>query len=102
METQVASKRREQIESLKKIIDLSLDQTEAPSLLFRLGELYWEESKFHEFEANRKDDDLIKAMNRNDARQDRRAPRREGGAAGQGQAVRQARARAVHEDRPGT
>jgi TolA-binding protein len=67
VEVQVASKRREQIESLKKIIDLSPDQTEAPGLLFRLGELYWEESKFFEFEANRKDDDLIKAMNRNDA-----------------------------------
>jgi TolA-binding protein len=67
VESQVASKRGEQIESLKKIIELSPDQTEAPSLLFRLGELYWEESKFHEFEANRKDDDLIKAMNRNDA-----------------------------------
>ena len=74
------------------------DQTEA-SLLFRLGELYWEESKFHEFEANRKDDDLIKAMNRNDAAGQARA-KAEGGAAGQGQAVRQARARAVHEDRP--
>jgi len=73
VEVQVASKRREQIESLKKIIDLSPDQTEAPGLLFRLGELYWEESKFHEFEANRKDDDLIKAMNRNDAAAQTRA-----------------------------
>ncbi|WP_224246232.1 tetratricopeptide repeat protein [Hyalangium gracile] len=67
VEVQVASKRREQIESLKKIIELSPDQAEAPGLLFRLGELYWEEAKFHEFEANRKDDELIKAMNRNDA-----------------------------------
>ncbi|HYH99843.1 tetratricopeptide repeat protein [Hyalangium sp.] len=66
VEVQVASKRREQIESLKKIIELSPDQAEAPGLLFRLGELYWEESKFHEFEGNRKDDDLIKAMNRKD------------------------------------
>lgn len=73
VETQVASKRREQIDSLKKIIELSPDQTEAPSLLFRLGELYWEEAKFHEFEANRKDDDLIKAMNRNDAASQSRA-----------------------------
>lgn len=67
VELQVASKRREQIESLRKIIELSPDQGEAPGLLFRLGELYWEEAKFHEFEANRKDDDLIKAMNRSDA-----------------------------------
>jgi len=66
VELQVASKRHEQIESLKKIISLSPDQKEAPSLLFRLGELYWEESKFFFFEANRKDDDLINAMNRQD------------------------------------
>ncbi|MBF5042506.1 tetratricopeptide repeat protein [Aggregicoccus sp. 17bor-14] len=67
VELQVASKRREQIESLKKIISLSADQKEAPSLHFRLGELYWEEAKFFFIEANRKDDDLIAAMNRNDA-----------------------------------
>lgn len=73
VEMQVASKRREQIESLRKIISLSADQGEAPSLLFRLGELYWEESKHFEFEANRKDDDLIKAMNRNDAAGQQRA-----------------------------
>jgi tetratricopeptide (TPR) repeat protein len=73
VELQVASKRREQIASLQKIINLSADQTEQPSLLFRLGELYWEESKFFEFEANRKDDDLIKAMNRNDAAGQQRA-----------------------------
>ena len=66
VELQVASKRREQIDSLSKIISLSPDPKEAPSLLFRLGELYWEESKFFFFEANRKDDDLINAMNRGD------------------------------------
>jgi len=67
VETQVASKRREQIESLKKIISLSPEKSkETPGLLFRLGELYWEESKFFFFEANRKDDDLINAMNRKD------------------------------------
>ncbi len=67
VELQVASKRHEQIESLTKIIGLSPDPKEAPSLLFRLGELYWEESKFYFFEANRKDDDLIIATNRGDA-----------------------------------
>jgi len=66
VELQVASKRREQIDSLSKIISLSPDPKEAPSLLFRLGELYWEESKFFFFEANRKDDDLINATNRGD------------------------------------
>jgi tetratricopeptide (TPR) repeat protein len=66
VELQVASKRREQIDSLKKIIGLSSDPKEMPSLLFRLGELYWEESKFYFFEGNRKDDELINAMNRGD------------------------------------
>ncbi|HEX8823344.1 MAG TPA: tetratricopeptide repeat protein [Archangium sp.] len=73
VEGQVASKRREQIESLKKIISLSADQKEQPSLLFRLGELYWEESKFYFFEANRKDDELIDAMNRGDTAAQNRA-----------------------------
>jgi tetratricopeptide (TPR) repeat protein len=73
VEGQVATKRREQIESLKKIISLSADQKEQPSLLFRLGELYWEESKFYFFEANRKDDELIDAMNRGDAAAQNRA-----------------------------
>lgn len=73
VELQVASKRREQIQSLKKIISLSPDPKEAPSLLFRLGEFYWEESKFFFFEANRKDDDLLQAMSRNDAAGQQRA-----------------------------
>ncbi|MET0401170.1 MAG: tetratricopeptide repeat protein [Cystobacter sp.] len=67
VEGQVASKRHEQIESLKKIISLSADSKEQPSLLFRLGELYWEESKYYFFDANRKDDDLLVAMNAGDA-----------------------------------
>ncbi|MDP3231528.1 MAG: tetratricopeptide repeat protein [Myxococcales bacterium] len=66
VELQVASKRREQITDLSKIIDLSTDKKEKPGLLFRLGELYWEESKFYFFEANRKDDEKIKAMNAKD------------------------------------
>ncbi len=61
VEVQVASKRREQIETLQKIIQLGPSPTETPSLLFRLAELYWEESKFFFFEANRKDDDILKA-----------------------------------------
>ncbi|MCI0572012.1 MAG: tetratricopeptide repeat protein [Myxococcaceae bacterium] len=66
VEMQVAGKRREQIESLKKIIAYSTDVKETPKLLFRLGELYWEESKYFFFEANRKDDDLLDALNRGD------------------------------------
>jgi tetratricopeptide (TPR) repeat protein len=65
VELQVASKRREQIGQLEKL--LSLDPPDAANVMFQLSELYREESKFFEFEANRKDDDLIKAMNRNDA-----------------------------------
>lgn len=66
VELQVASKRRDQISDLSKIIELSNDKKEKPSLLFRLGELYWEESKYYFFEANRKDDDKIRAMNAKD------------------------------------
>lgn len=66
VELQVAAKRREQIADLTKIIELSTDAKEKPNLLFRLGELYWEESKYYFFEANRKDDDKIRAMNAED------------------------------------
>jgi cellulose synthase operon protein C len=66
VELQVAEKRRGQITDLAKIIELSTDKKEKPSLLFRLGELYWEESKYYFFEANRKDDDKIRAMNSKD------------------------------------
>jgi cellulose synthase operon protein C len=66
IELQVADKRREQIESLKKIIELSPDQKEQPSLLFRLADLYWEESRYYFFEASRKDDDLIRALSAKD------------------------------------
>lgn len=66
VELQVASKRREQIVDLAKIIELSTDKKEKPGLLFRLGELYWEESKYFFFEGNRKDDEKIKAMNAKD------------------------------------
>src|SRR5262244_323329 len=73
VELQVASKRHEQIESLTKIINIAQDQKEMPSLLFRLGELYWEESKYFFFEANRKDDALINAINRGDLAAQERA-----------------------------
>ncbi len=61
VELQVASKRREQIETLQKIIQLGPSENEAPNLVFRLAELYWEESKFFFFESNRKDDEIIVA-----------------------------------------
>ncbi len=66
VESQVAGKRQEQITDLTKIISLTTDEKERPKLLFRLGELFWEESKYKFFQANRKDDDYIAAMNRQD------------------------------------
>jgi cellulose synthase operon protein C len=73
IELQVADKRREQIESLRKIIELSPDQKEQPSLLFRLADLYWEESRYYFFEASRKDDDLIRALQAKDSAAEARA-----------------------------
>jgi len=61
VELQVASKRREQIDTLRKIIELGPNPAEAPDLFFRLAELYWEESKFFFFESNRKYDDVLRA-----------------------------------------
>ena len=66
VERQVSDKRKDQIESLRKIIELSPDQKETPDLLFRLGELYFEESRDYFFQANRKDDDLIRALQTKD------------------------------------
>lgn len=66
VELQVGSKRREQIQTLQKIIRVTDTSTpdgkrEAPDLLFRLAELHWEESRAAFFDANRKDDDIIRA-----------------------------------------
>jgi cellulose synthase operon protein C len=66
IEVQVAGKRREQIDTLQKIIKVTDCTTpegknECPDLHFRLSELYWEESRSYFFDANRKDDDIIKA-----------------------------------------
>lgn len=60
VELQVSGKRREEIADLQKLIRLGGSPREMPDWLFRLGELYWEESQFHFFEANRKDDELIR------------------------------------------
>lgn len=62
VELQVAEKRREQIATLKQIVDLGPDAREAPGLLFRLAELYWEEAKFFFFQAHAKDDEIIAAQ----------------------------------------
>ena len=62
VERQISDKRRSQIDSLQRIIELSGDSKETPDLLFRLGELYFEESRDYFFQANRKDDDLIRGL----------------------------------------
>jgi tetratricopeptide (TPR) repeat protein len=66
VELQVASKRHEQIEYLQKIIQLGADDKEMPKLLFRLAELYWEESKYYFFESQRKTEEVIKAQDNKD------------------------------------
>jgi len=66
VELQVASKRREQIAGLRRIIQLGVDEKEMPDLLFRLGGLYWEESRYYFIEASRKDEELVGAMDRQD------------------------------------
>ncbi len=66
VERQINDKRHAQIDSLQRIIELSGDSKETPDLLFRLGELYFEESRDYFFQANRKDDDLIRGLTTKD------------------------------------
>lgn len=60
IELQVSGKRREEMVDLQKLIRLGGSPRELPGWLFRLGELYWEESQYFFFESNRKDDELIR------------------------------------------
>jgi tetratricopeptide (TPR) repeat protein len=60
VELQVSGKRREEIADLRKLIQLGGAPGEMPGWLFRLAELYWEESQYFFFEANRKDDELTR------------------------------------------
>jgi len=59
VEVAVSGKRREEIADLKKLISLGGAPAEMPTWLFRLAELYWEESQHYFFEANRRDDELL-------------------------------------------
>ena len=60
VEVQVSEKRREEISSLRRLIDLGGGSVEdTPQWYFRLAELLWEESQYFFFEANRRDDRLI-------------------------------------------
>jgi tetratricopeptide (TPR) repeat protein len=60
VEGQLSGKRREEIADLEKLIQLGGNPTEMPGWLFRLAELDWEESQYYFFEANRKDDALLR------------------------------------------
>src|SRR5512138_2341852 len=70
VEVQVSEKRREEIVSLRRLIDLGGGSaTETPQWYFRLAELLWEESQYFFFEANRVDDQLIALGTRGDPRE---------------------------------
>jgi hypothetical protein len=76
VERQISDKRRSQIDSLQRIIELSGTSKETPDLLFRLGELYFEEARDYFFQANRKDDDLIRGLATRTSRFKKRPRRR--------------------------
>ena len=60
VEVKVSDKRREEIASLRRLIELGGGtDVETPQWYFRLAELLWEESQYFFFEANRRDDQLI-------------------------------------------
>jgi TolA-binding protein len=70
VEFQVSEKRREEIVSLRRLIDLGGGSaTETPQWYFRLAELLWEESQYFFFEANRRDDRLIALGTKGDPRE---------------------------------
>jgi TolA-binding protein len=70
VEVQVSEKRREEITSLRRLIDLGGGSaTETPQWYFRLAELLWEESQYFFFEANRRDDRLIALGTKGDPRE---------------------------------
>jgi TolA-binding protein len=70
VEVQVSEKRREEIASLRKLIDLGGGSPqETPGWYFRLAELLWEESQYFFFEANRRDDRLIALGTRGDPKE---------------------------------
>jgi tetratricopeptide (TPR) repeat protein len=61
IEVKLSAKRREEIQSLQKLIKLSAGDgdKDLPGYYFRLAELLWEESQYFFFEANRKDGEII-------------------------------------------
>ncbi|MBI2378296.1 MAG: tetratricopeptide repeat protein [Deltaproteobacteria bacterium] len=66
IEMQVAEKREEQIERIKKLLDLGTKQEDIPNLKFRLAELYYEKSRFFFFRSQEADDKASAAKNESD------------------------------------
>jgi len=67
VEVNISGKRREEIAGLQKLIRLGGGSDEdTPQWYFRLAELFWEESQYYFFEANRRDDRLIELGTRGD------------------------------------
>jgi tetratricopeptide (TPR) repeat protein len=70
VEVQVSEKRREEIVSLRRLMDLGGGSAaDTPQWYFRLAELLWEESQYFFFEANRRDDRLIALGTKGDPRE---------------------------------
>jgi TolA-binding protein len=70
VEVQVSEKRREEIASLRRLIELGGgSDADTPQWYFRLAELLWEESQYFFFEANRRDDRLIALGTRGSAQE---------------------------------
>ena len=70
VEVDISQKRREEIVSLQKLIKLGGgSDEETASWYFRLAELFWEESQYYFFEANRRDDRLIELGTRGDPKE---------------------------------
>jgi tetratricopeptide (TPR) repeat protein len=67
VELQLKEKRRELMATLEQMVALTQDPNQKPDLLFRLGELDWEESKYWFFEANRQDGKAIDCRAKKDA-----------------------------------
>jgi len=79
-EVKISEKRREEIASLRRLIELGGgSEVDTPQWYFRLAELLWEESQYYFFEANRVDDRLIALGTRADPQElDRLAAEKKG------------------------
>lgn len=63
IEFKVAEKREEQIEGIKRLLEMGPDKAEIPDLMFRLGELYYEKSRFYFFRGQEQEDKALRTDN---------------------------------------